>query len=377
MVLVLAEFGLRIAQPIPSDQLLPLSYDVEALDRLSEGGTYVRFDHDLGWVTAASTSVRADSTVYQTNAAGQRAEQEYSLEPPSEGRRLAAFGDSLTHCDEVDFSDCWTVRLEEEWPGAEVMNFGVQGYGVDQAWLRYRRDGRPYLPCAVLIDYFVENINRVVNRFRPFYSPTAGIALSKPRFLLDGDGLRLKPNPTTDLAQLRDPSWVERELGPDDAWYFPGTFAPDPLNTFVGVRIARSASYNQRRHSLLRGESLYPLYEVSPEAVKVVERVLLGFAAEVERNGATPIVVFFGGRRDSTDAAVDDIPEPYTPIVARLNEAGVATIDLADVIVPEVRRRGTERLFEENGHYSPQGNRLIASMLAERLPDLVTRTCGD
>ena len=50
----------------------------------------------------------------------------------------------------------------------------------------------------------MENVNRVVNRYRPFYSPRSGVALSKPRFVLEGDGLRLLPNPVSGPGQLDD-----------------------------------------------------------------------------------------------------------------------------------------------------------------------------
>ena len=56
--------------------------------------------------------------------------------------RLAVFGDSFTHCDEITYQNCWTSRLESLWPNTEVLNFGVPGFGPDQAWLRYQRDGR-------------------------------------------------------------------------------------------------------------------------------------------------------------------------------------------------------------------------------------------
>ena len=48
---------------------------------------------------------------------------------------MAAFGESFTYCEEVDVSDCWVAQLEHAWAGSEVLNFGVPGYGPDQAWL--------------------------------------------------------------------------------------------------------------------------------------------------------------------------------------------------------------------------------------------------
>ena len=55
----------------------------------------------------------------------------------------------------------------------------------------------------------LENINRIVNRFRPFYFPETGLALPKPRFVLEGGGLRLIANPVRSAAEL-DRLWEQQ-----------------------------------------------------------------------------------------------------------------------------------------------------------------------
>ena len=201
--LLLAEVGLRVAAPIPAEDLLPLPYDRSGLERIAAGETYIAFDSTLGWTVAPNATGVAPKGTYRSNAAGLRASHEYVTAPPESGPRLAAFGDSFTHCDDVDNDACWTAQLEEAVPGAEVMNFGVSGFAPDQAWLRYQRDGRAYQPCAVLIGYMIENVNRVVNRFRPFYQPDTGITLGKPRFVVRDGGLDLLPIPAPVRLRLR------------------------------------------------------------------------------------------------------------------------------------------------------------------------------
>jgi hypothetical protein len=377
IAILLAESAVRVYPPIANDQLLPLTYNEAELDRIIAGGTYYRFDRELGWTVGASASGGFAKATYRSNAAGLRSDREYAPQASPGSRRIAAFGDSFTHCDEVSYQNCWTARLETALPGSEILNFGVPGYGTDQAWLRYQRDGRPFRPCAVLIDYFVENINRVVNRFRPFYAVEDGIVLSKPRFQLDGDTLRLLPNPTMTPEELKDPRWVEEHLGPSDAWYFPDMFTPSPWDVLLVGRIARSAVYRQTRGEMERGDARYPLYQIDPEAVTLVERIIGEFAQEVKRDGATPVVVFFPGRRDATDYVIRDIDEPYLPIEAALQDAGLATINLAEVVRPVIARSGTDSLYAEHGHYSAQGNRLIAEALNEKLPGLIAPTCSN
>ena len=50
-----------------------------------------------------------------------RSDHEYSLERPATGPRLAAFGDSFAHCDDVENDECWTAQMEEATPGLEAV----------------------------------------------------------------------------------------------------------------------------------------------------------------------------------------------------------------------------------------------------------------
>jgi hypothetical protein len=377
--LVFAEIGLRVASPIRSEDLLPLSYNREAIQAIAAGGAYLRFDGDLGWIPAPSTERNDDDARYKTNGDSIRSDREYARETPPGTRRLAAFGDSFTHCDEVNNPECWTAQLEQSWQSTEVLNFGVPGYGPDQGWLRYERDGRPYRPCGVLIGYMIENVHRVVNRFRPFYAPQTGIALSKPRFILQGDDLTLLPNPATSPELLTDPRWVEETLGPNDPWYFPGMFVPHPLDALQIVRVARSAAYRRARAALddKRGEDhpLAPMYREGDPAFQVTGRVVTDFARAVQRDGATPVVVVFTGKDELVTLRHGE-PKVYQPLLDWLDREGIPTVDASDALARQANRSGVDRLVARQGHYSRQGNQVVAEALARQLPALVAPTCG-
>jgi hypothetical protein len=384
--LVAAEVGVRIIEPVPVADLLPLPFHHDDLRRLEAHDAYLRFDADLGWSQEPGVSRDDDGITYAANAAGFRADREYAQTPPPGAARLAAFGDSFIHCDEVNYADCWTARLESGWAGSEVLNFGIPGSAPDQGWLRYRRDGRPYQPCAVLIGYQIENVNRVVNRYRPFYSPSTGIALSKPRFVLDdtaggadAGGLRLLPNPATSPAQLADARWVEETLGPGDFWYYPGLFAPGPLDNLMLVRIARSALYRQHL-AAIRGTRTDErpngsAYDPDDERFQVAGRVLVQFAREVQVAGSTPVVVVFG-QRDEIVIARHRQPREYQPLLDWLAAEQIATVDITNDLAREANERGVDTMFARGGHYSRRANQVIGAALAQRLPRLTAATCG-
>jgi hypothetical protein len=372
---LLIEVGLRFASPIPESDLLPLAYDADRVEQIASNDTYIRFDQLLGWAPAPSFVRRSGGQTFRTNSVGMRADQEYPLDTRAGLKRLAAFGDSFTYCAEVTQDACWVPQTEKRWPDTEILNYGVPGYGPDQAWLRYQRDGRQYHPCGVLIGYFAEDIDRVVNRFRPFLSPGDSVMMGKPRFLLDGAGLTLLPNPVTDPVQLEDSQWVEQNLGPHDAWYFPGTFIAGPFDSSWLVRLARTAAYQRARSSLLRDDQRYPLYDPDQEAYTVTERILSGFAQQVRDDGATPIIVILPGQRDLEEYAAG--VTSYGGLISQLSDEGNTVVDLTDVLAQDQKDNDITTLFAEGRHYSKRGNGIVAQYLSETLPPLVAPTCRD
>jgi len=63
-------------------------------------------------------------------------------------RRVALIGDSNAFSFEVPFEESWGHHLQQLLGAdAQVLNFGVDGYGIDQIYLRYRRDVRPWKPA--------------------------------------------------------------------------------------------------------------------------------------------------------------------------------------------------------------------------------------
>jgi hypothetical protein len=376
--LVVAEVGLRAVKPVPETSLLPFVETRFTEPPVGEPDGYGRFDAELGWSIGRSAQMIDDGILFQSNDGGFRADREYAIEPPPGVHRVEAFGDSFVHCDEVNYADCWTKRLEQSWPGAEVLDFGIPGGAPDQGWLRYARDGRAYQPCLVLIGFQVENINRVVNRYRPFYAPGSGIALSKPRFVLDGDDLRLLPNPATTITALNDPNWVEQNLGPQDFWYYPGTIAPQMLDDLILTRLTRTALYQQHRRTLIGTvDDQHPnghAYRSDDERFQVAGRLLIDFARDVATNGALPVVVFFG-QKDEVIAGRHKAPKEYQPLLDWLASEQVATIDVTDDLARAASRSGADTLFARGGHYSRQGNAVVAQALASKLPPLARTSC--
>ena len=126
------------------------------------------------------------------------------------------------HGDEVSDSETWEFALERAHPSWSVINYGVGGYGPDQAYLRYKATAASPRADLVIIGYMTENIQRVTNVFRPFYYSNTELPFSKPRYKIGQNKLVLIPNPlaVTDYRLLlTSPDSVLRTLGTND-WYY-------------------------------------------------------------------------------------------------------------------------------------------------------------
>jgi len=122
---------------------------VAATERRADDA-YARDDAELGWTIAARATHR--NGLYAAEGHGIRAASsaaDCAATPEPGVLRVGLFGDSSTHRSEVAFEETWgrvsERALEEREVPAEVLNFGVGGYGTDQALLRLAAPRAPVL----------------------------------------------------------------------------------------------------------------------------------------------------------------------------------------------------------------------------------------
>jgi hypothetical protein len=347
-------------QPILADQLSPRVRG-ELKKLLEEPPGYLRADSELGWTIREGGEA---APLYRANVQGIRGDREYSRQPGAGVVRIAAFGDSFTHASQVANADTWEERLTGRLPNLEVLNFGVGGYALDQAYLRYLRDGAQFAPDIVFIGFMSENIRRSVNVFRPFYS-AASAPFSKPRFLLrDGGGVRLLENPLDrrDSYQelLEHPERVLPRLGAHD-FYFQRKYRPGRFDRAATVRLAKMARWQLATSGPLGTD----FYDPGSEAFQVTSALFDAFHSAAEQRGSTPVILLFPDQFDVA-AQWNDRPRAYRSMIEFLQERGYRFIDLLTVFERQPEPRSIEDLFRSL-HYSPIGNQLIADHLASYL----------
>ena len=116
----------------------------------------------------------------------------------------------------------WAYLLERK-VNKPVLNFGVGGYGTDQAYWRFEKRyvGKIRSPY-VLLGVMSENIARIVNRYRGFYRRGKNISAPKPKYYKEQHGeIVLLSNPLNSargIEFLNDMNFLRR-IGQNDYWY--------------------------------------------------------------------------------------------------------------------------------------------------------------
>lgn len=294
---------------------------------------HTRYDAELGWVNLPGfrdPDLYGPGVELQTNAQGFREREDLQPEPAPGVFRAFCIGDSFTLGYGVGNEQTWCHYLEGMQPGLETVNMGQGGYGMDQAWLWYRRDAAAFRHQAVIFALIDEDIERLRNDTFAGYP--------KP-FLSQRDG---------ELVITNSPL-------PENSY----TTAAVRFSTFI----SRFELYHfvARAATKLRRDITGPRARMSwPDAQRVMEGILDDLARRTE---VTPIMVYLPTVFDNdTEMAVSARNRGF--LAAACAARGIRFIDL--VADRDAIRRAA--LFPEligplHGHYTAVANRAVAQVL--------------
>jgi len=354
LLLLVAELGAYITL-----QIVGRVYVMDAIAEIQpdqvESFLVRRYDPDLGW--------RALET--EVNSLGARSPHDYDdLE-----QSISVYGDSYAYGDGVAVEDCWAMQLERL-SQRGVLNFGVGGYGTDQAMMRLERNYAAAPSSTVLLCIQVENAIRNLNVYRGFYR--SGFNPPKPRYVLDGDQLRVL-NPFNSPEAVRDHLLEHPEklsaLGRNhdyccqqmllsgEPWRleFPYIYQFAVRIPFL-VERAKSMVTMQGRH--------VPLYEKDSEGLEIMQRIVERFCGFAKQQNFKPIVVIFPAPRDIFRFTKrGDIN--YQNLLNFLESEQITHLDFMEVMAAPDDPRSL--MVNGNDHINEAGSKIVAAHLLEFL----------
>jgi hypothetical protein len=369
LVLAVGELGVRLsARQTPrgpevlGTHLLPWRWaDVVVqnkaiLARAAREGSYLVADEHLGWVVGPNR--RSADGLYFSSAEGLRSPSPgVALRERAGPRRIALVGDSFTFGLEVGYTDTWGHHLEQALgPDVQVLNFGVDGYGVDQAYLRYARDARPWRPDVVILGLINHDLFRSLAVYSFVSFPGWPFPFAKPRFVLDGERLSLLnvplPSPSSILAA---PSITELPFIEYDPGYQAEDWRWHVLDSSYLYRLLvsrwRTWSGPDRRRADAR-------------VIELNRAIVRAFVNEASAAGSRPLLVYFPSDRDFRRRAEQAGWESLAQTVLR--GSGLPYTDLT----PCLATQDPAQLFGP-GHYSSRGNAAVATCLSDTVRGLL------
>lgn len=164
---------------------------------------HTRYDPELGWVNLPNISIPdlyGPGIRFRTNAQGFRGARDVASRVAPGRLRMICSGDSFTLGYGVDDDHAWCALLAARNPRLEGVNMGQSGYGPDQVYLWYKRDGVRLEHNLQLFAYIVKDFGRMQTR--------TFVGYGKPVLALENDSLVVRNVPVPPPGSR--PSWFRR-----------------------------------------------------------------------------------------------------------------------------------------------------------------------
>ena len=300
---------------------------------------HTEYDEELGWINLPNLDIPdmyGQGDFFTTNSQRYRASYDFSREVPDGKIRIICSGDSFTLGFGVDDDHTWCHLLTEVDKGLETVNMGQGGYGVDQAYLWYKRDEKKLEHDIVIFAF-------ITGDFLRMQSDTF-IGYGKP-YLTIKDGELLQENFPV-LRESYERPWLTNDL-----------YA---LRQLHSVKLLSGAF-----------ERISPKEEVSivKKSNEHTEKVVSLIFADLQQTSRSKqrfaVFVYLPTRQDYTGSGEG----PWRRYVQEeVDRNGYIFVDL----VEEIRTLPPHRidaLFRKGGHYTAEGNRYVAEVIHDKLTE--------
>lgn len=293
--------------------------------RRAEASGITTHDRLLGWAPIPGARARHNGVEFSVpiriNAQGFRADREYSLEPPPGVLRVVAVGDSFTFGNGVHVHEAWPAALERRL-GAEVINLGVAGYGVDQQLLMLESRGLRFQPDVVLLGLHIPDI------FRNTHTVHSGAG--KPRF-------RLGPEGALTLTNVPVPPPGSRP---------PPAPRPGPLGQ---LWLWQMISAQLERHGV-------------GEAWGLTEGILRRMETAASEADARLVVLLLPTQYAVEGSLLERKKQAHTlgQVAEILQNNDIEHLDLTTALRARAEESPAPLFFPEDGHFTPAGHRVVA-----------------
>jgi len=301
---------------------------------------HTEYDEELGWINLPNIFIEdmySREDYFTTNSQRYRNAKDFSREVPANKVRVICSGDSFTLGFGVDDDNTWCQQLAAMNERLETVNMGQGGYGVDQAYLWYRRD-EPKLDHDVVLFAFISD------DFPRMESDTF-MGYGKP-YLTVRDGELVQENFPVSRRSY-DASWLT-------------------VNLHMLQELRTISLLNETVGELLPSKDNGYVTKDHRHTDKVVAKIFESMQQIAKDNQRQLILVYLPTLGDYKGT----VPLRWRQLVqAEADQHGYMFIDVAEDM-QTLPLQTVEKMFRGGGHYSDEGNRYVAEVLYNKLLEL-------
>jgi hypothetical protein len=308
--------------------------------------SHTQYDPELGWVNIPNFFKRDyyNPGVYiKTNSRGFRNEGEFDVQIPANKLRVICSGDSFAFGTGVDNEHTWCQQLASLDHRLQTVNMGEPGYGVDQAYLWYTREG-------ARLDHDVHILAVIADDFVRMQQDTQ-VGYGKPVVKLQGDRLIATnvPVPTTRS-------------------FLPRLTYADLLFEFRSFQVLRGILHKVR---LTAPSNL----SMPTDAERQVARRIITVLQAINKQKNSVLVLVYFPTREEVTASEDQHGTWQDFLPEEAGKRGIAFISFLKEIrklpISEVDRlfipEGYQYFSMAAGHFTDYGNEYVAGKLYQFL----------
>lgn len=355
----------------PEEKLLASNYWYNYLivdgKKITKGDLWGILREDDVLVFTAKENASSTNGWWQSNNIGARSNV-ITTRVKSPGReRILIFGNSFAQSSRVPQNMTIDFYLNSRRPSIEAINFGVDGYGMAQSYLRFKTlKNRLEYDRVFMIFVPGADLERDINvsRYLGLGWFSSYSIMIQPRFVIENGELSLIPSPYKNLDEMIEENGhqvsekLKKHLRKYDSFYFPLWHEKTPvLDKLLLVRLIKYELFKRRKKAINQD-----LMNTDSESVQITKKIAETMAQEVEEDGGAFTLIVLPTIWDIYYYRYDPVFKPkWDNMVIEVCSSQISCID----IMKDFKSLPFE--FFDTGydqtHYGPKTNSLIADII--------------
>jgi hypothetical protein len=307
---------------------------------------HTQYDEQLGWINTPNIYVEdmyGLGIYLKTNSQSFRNNEDFSIGVPSDKLRIVCSGDSFTLGYGVDNNRTWCHLLTKLDERLETINMGQAGYGVDQAYLWYKRDGSKLEHDLHIFAFITSDFIRMKSdNFFGYAKPV------------------LKFSPKKDTIVIDNVPVPKRSL------YFPRLTQAFPVikrelrSVYFGTRFLEKVSSETKNSSVSS-------HTKTDEETRLIALKIFEDLYKINKTKDSTLVLVYLPILSDYMTDESELWRKYLQVES--TKRNIFFVDLIDEFrkLPNLE---VKTLFLGDGHYTVKGNEYIAHILNKKLLSL-------